>query len=122
MGYEAIQKAYTSKDVYGYQEVWVITSSGYTEQARDVKLWDRDVLIEQMANVNAAQTISVKEPEQADENATAPLPTTRTQDDDLFVCARCGKPVTNKIKDFCLSNPRRFSGRIYCYDHQRLKN
>jgi restriction system protein len=125
VGYEAIQQSYTSKDVYGCHEAWVITNSSFTEQARDgakrlgVKLWDREVLIEQMANVNAAQTIAVKEPEQVDQNATAPLSANHKQDEDLFVCARCGKPVTNKVKEYCLSNPKRFNGRIYCYDHQR---
>ena|GEM_PF-377610 len=125
VGYEAIQQAYTSKDVYGCQEAWVITNSGFTEQARDgakrlgVKLWDREILIEQMSNVNAAQTITVKEQEQADENTTSSLQATRNQDDDLFVCAKCGKPVTNKVKDYCLSKPKQFNGRIYCYEHQR---
>ncbi|PWW02507.1 restriction system protein [Paenibacillus cellulosilyticus] len=125
VGYEAIQQAYTSKDVYSCHEAWVVTNSGFTEQARDgakrlgVKLWDREILIEQMANINAAQTITVKETEQIDENATEHLHDTRKQDDDLFICARCGKPVTNKVKDYCLANPKRFNGRIYCYDHQR---
>lgn len=41
-------------------------------------------------------------------------------DDDLFVCDRCGKPVTNKVKDYCLSNTHRFCGKIYCYDHQKV--
>lgn len=60
VGYEAIQQAYTSKDIYGCAETWVITNSRFTEQARDsakhlgVKLWDRDVLIEKMSKVNAA--------------------------------------------------------------------
>lgn len=126
VGYEAIQQAHTSKDIYGCAEAWVITNSGFTEQARDgakrlgVKLWDREVLVEQMANVNAAQNLAVKEPEHIGVKSAAALIPIHKQDDDLFLCARCGKPVTNKVKDYCLSNPKRFNGRIYCYDHQRL--
>jgi len=98
---------------------------GNPEQARDgakrlgVKLWDREVLIEQVANVNAAQTIKMNEDEPTVEAAASTNPTTYKHEDDLFVCARCGKPVTNKVKDYCLSNPRRFNGGIYCYDHQK---
>lgn len=124
VGYEAIQQAYTSKDVYGCAEAWVITNSGFTEQARDgakrlgIKLWDREVLIEKMANVNAAQTIKVNEHESVEKVAASTISALYGQEDDLFVCARCGKPVTNKVKEYCLSNQRRFNGRIYCYGHQ----
>lgn len=126
VGYQAIQQAYTSKDVYGCVEALVITNSGFKAQAKDsakrlgVKLWDREVLIEKMSKVNAAQTLVVQEPEHVDVRSTAALIPDRKQDDVLFVCARCGKLVTNKVKDYCLSNPKRFNGRIYCYDHQRI--
>lgn len=125
VGYEAVQQAYTSKDVYGCAEAWVITNSGFTEQAKDganrlgVKLWDRDVLIEQMAKVNAEQTLKVNEQEIVDEVAASTVPASNKHEDDLFICARCGKSVTNKVKEYCLSNPKKFKGRIYCYDHQK---
>ncbi|RAI88119.1 restriction endonuclease [Paenibacillus pabuli] len=128
MGYEAIQQAHTSKDVYGFHEAWVVTNSGFTEQAREgsrhlgIKLWDRDVLIEQMSKINASQTIIVNEQEPVDVVAASTDVASRRLDDDLYVCARCGKPVTNKVKDYCLSNPSRFNGRIYCYDHQVMSN
>lgn len=126
VGYEAIQQAYTSKDFYGCAEAWVVTNSDFTEQARDgakrlgVKLWDREVLIEQMANVNAVQTIKMNENEPIVEVAAMSVTASSRLEDDLFVCARCGKSVTNKVKEYCVSNPRRFNGRIYCYDHQRI--
>lgn len=47
VGYEASQQAYTNKDIYGCTEAWVVTNSGFTEQALEgakrlgVKLWDR---------------------------------------------------------------------------------
>lgn len=111
--------------IYDCQEAWVVTNSGFSEQAREgakrlgIKLWDRDVLIEQMSKVNATQTIKVSAHEPVDEVAEASTAALCTRDDDLFVCARCGKPISNKVKDYCLSNPSRFNGRIYCYDHQR---
>ena len=33
-------------------------------------------------------------------------------------CVICKKPVTEKVKSFCLSN-KKFQGKIYCYDHQK---
>ena len=35
------------------------------------------------------------------------------------VCARCGVEVTDKTKRYCLANPRKFRGMIYCDRHQR---
>jgi Predicted endonuclease distantly related to archaeal Holliday junction resolvase and Mrr-like restriction enzymes len=125
VGYEAIQQAYTSKDIYGCHEAWVVTNSGFTEQAREgakrlgVKLWDREVLLEQMSKVNAAQTIKVNEHEPVDGAVASTDLASHRHVDDLFICARCGKPVTNKVKEYCQSNPKRFNGRIFCYDHQR---
>lgn len=125
VGYEAIQQAHSSKGIYECNEAWVITNSRFTEQAMngakklDVRLWDRDVLIEQMSKINAAQTIKVNEREPIEVKPTPTINVLHKSDADLFVCAKCGKPVTNKTKEYCLSNPRRFNGRIYCYEHQR---
>lgn len=125
VGYEAVQQAYTSKDVYGCAEAWVITNSGFTAQARDgakrlgVKLWDREILIEKMSKVNAVQTIKGNDQESLSGNAVSNVIAPIIVEDDPYICARCGKPVTNKVKEYCLSNPKRFNGRIYCYDHQR---
>ncbi|GAA4840917.1 hypothetical protein GCM10023310_18530 [Paenibacillus vulneris] len=37
---------------------------------------------------------------------------------DLNMCVTCGKTVSDKVKQFCLSKPDRFHGQIYCFDHQ----
>ncbi|MEK4294050.1 restriction endonuclease [Paenibacillus sp. FSL R5-0914] len=109
-GYEAIQQAYTSKDVYGCVEAWVITNSGFKAQAKDsakrlgVKLWDREVLIEKMSKVNAAQTINSTDQEPESENAISNVVFPINPEKDLYIFARCGKPVTNKTKEFfCLT-------------------
>jgi len=33
-------------------------------------------------------------------------------------CVICQKPVSEKVKSFCLSN-KKFQGKVYCYDHQK---
>ncbi|WP_226036058.1 nuclease-related domain-containing protein [Aquibacillus saliphilus] len=33
-------------------------------------------------------------------------------------CTICNKPVSDKVKTYCLSN-KKFDGKIYCYDHQK---
>ncbi|KGP91484.1 NERD nuclease [Pontibacillus chungwhensis BH030062] len=35
-------------------------------------------------------------------------------------CTVCNKPVSEKVKSYCLSN-NRFKGQIYCYEHQKAK-
>jgi hypothetical protein len=32
-------------------------------------------------------------------------------------CSVCNKPVSEKVKAFCLVN-KKFNGKIYCFDHQ----
>jgi Nuclease-related domain len=33
-------------------------------------------------------------------------------------CTVCNKPVSDKVKTYCLAN-KKFNGKIYCYDHQK---
>lgn len=33
-------------------------------------------------------------------------------------CSICNKPVSDKVKAYCLSN-QKFNGKIYCYEHQK---
>jgi Nuclease-related domain len=36
------------------------------------------------------------------------------------VCEMCSKPVSAKVHSYCLAN-KRFGGKIYCYEHQKIK-
>lgn len=36
------------------------------------------------------------------------------------VCTICNKPVSGRVREFCLTQPERFEGKVYCYDHQPL--
>ncbi|MDX8363384.1 nuclease-related domain-containing protein [Cytobacillus sp. IB215316] len=33
-------------------------------------------------------------------------------------CSMCNKPVSDKVKSYCLSN-KKFKGKIYCFEHQK---
>jgi len=33
-------------------------------------------------------------------------------------CTDCGRSVSQKVKEFCLTNRNRFGGKVYCYEHQ----
>ncbi|WP_218094990.1 hypothetical protein [Paenibacillus solanacearum] len=33
-------------------------------------------------------------------------------------CAKCGKAVSSKVKQYCLDRPEKFKGNVYCYEHQ----
>jgi hypothetical protein len=40
------------------------------------------------------------------------------QNDIKSACCICGKALTPKVAKFCLDNAGRFSGKLYCYNHQ----
>lgn len=40
---------------------------------------------------------------------------------DECVCIICGKLITEKVKQYCMLNQLRFGGKVYCYDHQRIR-
>jgi hypothetical protein len=37
----------------------------------------------------------------------------------VSVCAECGAAISERERRYCLSNPRRFGGMVYCRRHQR---
>lgn len=36
-----------------------------------------------------------------------------------YECAKCGKTVSEKVRQYCLSKPEKFQQQIFCYEHQR---
>ncbi|MFT4416043.1 hypothetical protein ACLM5H_19460 [Fredinandcohnia humi] len=34
-------------------------------------------------------------------------------------CLVCGEIVSEKVKQYCLSNSKRFNGKVYCFEHQK---
>ena len=41
---------------------------------------------------------------------------------DRTICAKCGKTVGPGVTEFCLSDPGRFDGNVYCLYHQKKRN
>ncbi|MGG3857134.1 nuclease-related domain-containing protein [Metabacillus fastidiosus] len=39
---------------------------------------------------------------------------------DTSKCRICGSVVSTKVKEYCLSNKKKFNGEIYCFNHQKL--
>ena len=54
------------------------------------------------------------EPRQAAISAAPSLP-----HDSTYVCATCGRRLTPRVREFCLTQPDRFGGKVYCMEHQR---
>lgn len=34
-------------------------------------------------------------------------------------CATCAAPLSAKVTNYCRSNPKRFDGKLYCWEHQK---
>lgn len=109
VGLDAVQQVVAAKAYYRCQLAAVVSNQPFTQQARelaavnDVKLWDRDVLVAKLLE-------------------TAPDPIVRTATDEAAVCASCGAPLSDKVRDYCVAHSSRFGGRLYCYKHQRARH
>jgi restriction system protein len=77
----------------------VVTNAFFTKPAIEcakewgIELWDRRVLADFL-------------------DGTAP-------EVDTSVCAHCGAKVTRGVTGYCLNNPARFGGVVYCMKHQK---
>lgn len=119
---KAIQEAVAAKGKYGCSEAMAVTNSYFTKPAIElaevnkVHLWDRDKLVKELLALKKQGSTLEQQLESA--AAREQLATTPVENE---VCIICGKPVSEKVKQYCLSNPKRFGGRIYCFDHQKQK-
>ena len=108
---KAVQEAVAAKGKYGCSEAMVVTNSYYTRQAEElarangVKLWNRKDLADAMLSVKKEGPIE------------AEVAAVKENDQDL--CAICGKPLSEKVKQYCLINLEKFGGKTYCYEHQK---
>lgn len=109
VGIKAVQEAVASKGFYDSEKAMVVTNSFFTKQAKElarknqVELWDRKEFSRQLLN--------------AQKTTTKPT-SIKTKDLDK-ICITCGKPVSDKVYQYCLDHPQLFKGKIYCFDHQR---
>lgn len=138
VGIRAVQEAVAAKGLYGCDEALVIANRDFTQQARrlakanKVALWDRSVLVDKLLVAQDSDVTSASsqpEPVSSEKTATLPIPEEdvtavapaerASAGDDPPSCELCGVAVSIKVRDYCLSHPTRFGGRIYCFKHQR---
>lgn len=118
VGIKAVQEAVAAKGKYGCSEAMVVTNSFYTKAAIElaksnkVELWNRNHLVKALLSIKKDSPVI----DCQQEVAAAYVEQTIASND---VCAVCHKPVSEKVKNYCLSNAQRFGGKVYCYDHQR---
>lgn len=117
-----MQEAVAAKGKYGCTEAMVVTNSFYTKaaielaKANKVELWNRDHLVKALLSIKKESTVIENQKIVAVATSDANNQQVTTGND---ACVICGKSVTEKVKQYCLSNQHRFSGKVYCYDHQK---
>jgi restriction system protein len=102
----------------------VVTNSYFTPQAESlakanqVELWNRDTLVsrlldkqERTTDVSAAAALGTPKQQSATESPSPALTAP--------ICATCGKLVSARVHEYCLSHDDIFNGLTYCYEHQQ---
>lgn len=120
VGVKAVQEVVAARGYYRADAAYVVTNRHFTAQARelakrnDVKLWGRVELTDALLRAQRGPV------SQRAEGSQLPLAadTIDTASQEAF-CARCGDPVSPKVRDYCLANSDRFAGLVYCFKHQR---
>lgn len=109
IGVKAIQEAVAAKGFYDCQKAMVVTNSFFTDQAKqlasknNVELWDKKDLSKAMLKINARESGILN----------------NNREDISSKCGICGVPVSDKVRKYCLDHPEKFSGNVYCFDHQK---
>lgn len=62
----------------------------------------------------------IKDPQVRKEHEQA-LKTITQDTNSNSTCSICNKPVSDKVKEYCLSSTK-FNGKILCYEHQKVNN
>ena len=130
IGIKAVQQAFASTGRYACQQSMVVTNASFTPQAIElaradnVELWDRNRLRKAMDSVGGkraiAQAIAPEEPTTS-QPAMFSVGAQTSGSAEGATCAVCGQRVSEKVRDYCLANERRFAGQILCYKHQRTR-
>jgi restriction system protein len=126
IGVKAVQEAVASAGYYKCHRALVVANRDFTRQARvlaranSVELWDRDALVGKLLEVRGEGKTSAP----VVSSGAAPVvesaaPSTTNHATDRAHCVTCDVVVSEKVRDYCLTRPERFGGRIYCFKHQR---
>ncbi len=65
---------------------------------------------------------NVTDPAERAKHVRALKTTSIGSDASELICSECGTKVSERVKSFCLGNPRRFKGKVYCFEHQKNVN
>ena len=133
VGIKAVQEAVAAKGMYGCTEAMVVTNSTFTPAAAElaranlVVLWDRDRLEEALLSVWGESRAMQQAPQPPiPQSPPAPqllapqLPRPISLASASPTCATCGVRVSEKVQQYCVAHSERFSGAIYCFEHQRM--
>lgn len=123
----AVRAVVASKSIYACTHAMVVTNGYFTGPARTeadqhrVILWNRNDLAAVISSAtNSEQPVPIPGflrfflPPGASSFIRPP------QADRALVCARCSKTVTPGERSFCLDQPKRYGGRVYCMSCQKL--
>lgn len=125
VGVKAIQEAVAAKEYYKCNKAMVVTNSYYSQQAQKlakanhVELWDRDQIMNTLLAIKNQAPLAV-EPAAANTNMATVELTSNSQTSSAAICETCKKPVSSQVSNYCASHPALFSGKIYCYEHQKI--
>jgi restriction system protein len=126
---KAVQEAVAAKGKYGCTEAMVITNSFFTKpamelaKANEVILWNRDDLVKALLSIKKDQTF-IRPLKEGTANQVQPQSQPQPEHNPSAIpsdfCITCGKRVSEKVKQYCLSNQQKFEGKIYCFEHQGI--
>ncbi|MGD6894600.1 nuclease-related domain-containing protein [Bacillus infantis] len=88
-------------------------------QYKEPLLNERDIL----AIYNALTNANITDPKVREEHKRALKTNTsdeKTSPGSISTCTVCNKPVSEKVKSYCLAN-KKFNGKVYCYEHQKSR-
>lgn len=130
VGVEAVRAVIAALRPYRCTRGMVVTNGYFTRPAHQtakdngIELWDRDALAELILQfANPGQSLPIPAPiawmlHAPRQLPIATLPTPASVDP--YSCAICARQVTHRVQQYCLTQPERFGGKVYCFDHQRV--
>ena len=125
VGIKAVQEAVAAKGMYGCTEAMVVTNRTFTRAALElaranrVVLWDRDRLVEKLLSVRGEIGAVQQVPQPAPRPPVPRLPLPNPRASVSPTCATCGVRVSDRVQQYCTAHSERFSGAIYCFEHQK---
>jgi restriction system protein len=118
VGIKAVQEAIGATSFYKADKAMVITNSSFTRVARALAKSGAVELVDRAALIRLAQQASSGKRQVSLVPQSAVLEAEPDLEDG--VCAECGRAVSHKVRDYCLTHLERFGGRVLCWEHQRL--